>query len=45
MTYGGMYCYPTGKYANPQNTPYSEEVHKNKLYRKDIMESEPSKKF
>ena len=35
MTYGGMYCYPTGDVANPQNTPYSNEVHAHNLYRKD----------
>jgi|TARA_R100000081_G_C4820523_1_gene179481 glycosyltransferase involved in cell wall biosynthesis len=35
MTYGGMYCYPSGDIANPQNTPYSDEVHKHNLYRKD----------
>jgi len=45
MTYGGMYCYPTGKYANPQNTPYSEEVHKNKLYRKDIWRASHLRSF
>tara|TARA_R110000796_G_scaffold72282_1_gene163563 strand:+ start:2073 stop:4094 length:2022 start_codon:yes stop_codon:yes gene_type:complete len=35
MTYGGMYCYPSGDVANPQNTPYSNEVHAHNLYRKD----------
>lgn len=35
MTYGGMYCYPSGDIANPQNTPYSNEVHAHNLYRKD----------
>ena len=28
MTYGGMVCYPSGEYAHPQNTEYSEYIHK-----------------
>jgi len=36
MTYGGMYCYPSGNIANPQNTEYSNEVHNKNLYRKDL---------
>jgi glycosyltransferase involved in cell wall biosynthesis len=39
MTYGKMYCF-TGSdevvEANPQNTPYSDYVIKNKLFRKDM---------
>ena len=35
MTYGGMYTYPEGQYAHPQNSPYSDEVHANNQYRKD----------
>ena len=35
MTYGGMYCYPSGDTANPQNTPYDDKVHAHNLYRKD----------
>jgi len=35
MTYGGMVCYPSGNIANPQNTPYSDEVHDSNLYRRD----------
>ena len=35
MTYGGMYCYPSNNFGNPQNTPYNSDVHKNNLYRKD----------
>lgn len=35
MTYGGMLCYPSGMPGNPQNTPYSEQVHTDKLYRQD----------
>lgn len=35
MTYGGMYCYPTGEIANPQNTPYSKEIHHHNAYRRD----------
>ena len=36
MTYGGMYTYPEGQQANPQNSPYNDEVHSNNLYRKDL---------
>lgn len=38
MTYGGMYCYPSGNFAGggiAQNTPYSNDTHKNNLYRQD----------
>lgn len=35
MTYGGMVCYPSGMPGNPQNTPYSNQVHAGKLYRQD----------
>ena len=35
MTYGGMYCYPSGNPGNPQNTPYDTNIHDNNLYRKD----------
>jgi len=36
MTYGTFICYPTGDIGNPQNTPYSEEVHLHNAYRKDL---------
>ena len=35
MTYGGMYTYPESQPANPQNSPYNDEIHKNNAYRKD----------
>ena len=35
MTYGGMYCYPSGELASPQNTVYLPWIHNNNLYRKD----------
>jgi len=35
MTYGGMVCYPGGEVGYPQNTPYDDVVHKQKLYRRD----------
>ena len=35
MTYGGMYTYPEGYPANPQNSPYPDHIHQNNLYRKD----------
>lgn len=35
MTYGGMYCYPSGNIGNPQNTTYDQQIHANNLYRKD----------
>ena len=35
MTYGGMVCYPSNLIAHPQNTHYSNEIHKNNAYRKD----------
>lgn len=35
MTYGGMYVYPESQPANPQNSPYSDEIHYNNAYRKD----------
>ena len=45
MTYGGMYCWPSGNFAHPQNTEYSEEVHKNKLYRKDVWRASHLRSF
>lgn len=36
MTYGKFVSYPSGFDGNPQNTRYSDEVHANKLYRKDL---------
>jgi glycosyltransferase involved in cell wall biosynthesis len=39
MTYGGMVCWEGGEEvneANPQNSPYSDDVHFNKKYRKDM---------
>ena len=39
MTYGKFYCYDGTDQvieANPQNTPYSDETHKNKSYRHDL---------
>tara|TARA_R110001592_G_scaffold4349_2_gene24566 strand:- start:6698 stop:8725 length:2028 start_codon:yes stop_codon:yes gene_type:complete len=36
MTYGGMYCYPSGNPGNPQNTKYNQHIHLNNLYRKDL---------
>lgn len=36
MTYGGMVCYPSGKEGNPQNSKYSDAVHEDSLYRKDL---------
>lgn len=36
MTYGGMYCYPSGNVANPQNSEYNNEIHSKNLYRKDL---------
>ena len=45
MTYGGLYCWPSGNPAHPQNTEYSEEVHKNKLYRKDIWRASHLRSF
>jgi glycosyltransferase involved in cell wall biosynthesis len=38
MTYGGMIVYNDDGYveANPQNSPYPDDVHKYKLYRGDI---------
>ena len=39
MTYGGMVCWEGGEEvteANPQNSPYSGDVHSNKKYRKDM---------
>jgi len=35
MTYGGMVCYPSGLPGNPQNSPYSDQVHQTNAYRKD----------
>ena len=35
MTYGGMVCYPSALPGNPQNTPYSDQVHQYKQYRQD----------
>ena len=35
MTYGGMVCYPSGLPGNPQNSPYSDQVHQANAYRKD----------
>ena len=32
MTYGGMYTYPESQPANPQNSPYNDEVHFNNVY-------------
>ena len=45
MTYGGMYCYPKGNLAFPQNTPYSEEVHRQKAYRKDVWRASHLRSF
>ena len=45
MTYGGMYCWPSGNFANPQNTEYREEVHKNKSYRKDVWRASHLRSF
>ena len=45
MTYGGMYCYPKGNLAFPQNTPYNEEVHKQKAYRKDTWRASHLRSF
>ena len=45
MTYGGMYCYPKGNLAFPQNSLYSEEVHKQKAYRKDIWRASHLRSF
>ena len=45
MTYGGMYCWPSNNLAHPQNTEYSEEVHKNKSYRKDIWRASHLRSF
>jgi len=35
MTYGSFICYPTAAIGNPQNTPYSNEVHMHNGYRRD----------
>ena len=45
MTYGGMYCWPSGNFAHPQNTEYSKEVHKNKSYRKDVWRASHLRSF
>jgi hypothetical protein len=38
MTYGGMIVYTDNGLieANPHNSPYPDEVHKNKSYRKEL---------
>jgi len=38
MTYGGMTVYTDSGFvdANPQNSPYSDVIHKTKSYRKDV---------
>lgn len=36
MTYGRMVCYPDGEEGNPQNTPYSREVYRENLFRRDL---------
>ena len=45
MTYGGMYSYPSGKLAYPQNTPYSDHVHANNLYRRDLWRASHLRSF
>lgn len=35
MTYGKMICYPGGEEGNPQNSLYSDAVHKANAYRRD----------
>lgn len=45
MTYGGMYTYPTGKLASPQNTHYSNETHEKKLYRQDTWRASHLRSF
>ena len=45
MTYGGMYCYPKGNLAHPQNTSYSLEVHNSKAYRKDVWRASHLRSF
>lgn len=36
ITYGGLYTYPEAQPGNPQNSPYSDHVHQNNLYRQDM---------
>ena len=45
MTYGGMYCYPDGAPGNPQNTEYSDNIHTQNLYRKDLWRASHLRSF
>ena len=45
MTYGGMYCWPSSQKASPQNTEYSDHVHNNNLYRKDVWRASHLRSF
>ena len=40
-----MYCWPSSQKASPQNTKYSDHVHNNNLYRKDVWRASHLRSF